>query len=152
MKEISHKIGEICRFVLAVAFLGVLVSAAGDATGRLTGEISASLGWNSTDVGTETGVEASTSDSARPDNVPSDNMTHDSRRDHRSASSQITAVILQWDKSESRPRLTQDSECAPASPASTCCGGQPLLTNACQVSSSLGRQFTLVGARPSGTS
>lgn len=152
MKEISRKIGEVCRAALAAVFLVILVSAAGDATGRLSREVSLSLGWGNNQSSRPTRLDGTFQKSTRPDDAPSDRMTRDSRREHRTTSCQITAVILQWDKSESWPRLVQDAESTPVLPVPTCCGDRLLITNTCQVSSSLGRQFTLVGARPSGTS
>lgn len=152
MKELSHRIMEYSRLGLTVLVLGVLVSAVGGSVERVAADLeAATVQWVSSAGGESMrAVVVDTPDDTEP---PGGNMNRTGHSRNPISSPHLTPVILPApDKTENRVRkaLVQPAIEAP----------QPVIsmrqdraqTTPSLVDSQLGRQFTLVGARPSGTS
>ncbi|MFH1687811.1 MAG: hypothetical protein ABIE70_09860 [bacterium] len=151
MNDFSRKIVDISRIVLSLLFLGVLVTSMGSSADRLFGELldEAVLLSGGPGLGT---TSLATTDDPVPAPEGRGKMAPGERSESHRSNSQITPLIIGQDKPPSRLKAAIVDCAESALRRAVDVSQTAVLSTSAAVNSSLGRQFTLVGARPSGTS
>jgi len=150
MKELSRKIFDASRLILALLLLGALAGAVGGSSAeRLMAVI------ETADAGDRIAVAAHLRAAADDDpagDPAAGNMTPGQRRQMPVSQSQLAAVMVPQVQTETRVRADARPEAVsqaerPAPPVVTAAR-----STVAESSPETGRRFTLVGSRPSGTS
>jgi hypothetical protein len=153
MKDISRKIIDTCRLGLSLVFLAILATAVGRNADALFASVAQEVHWSHSGTTAKLAPDVATDEQIPPKSNRGEKMSPDGKQERSGATpSHITPVILQWDKSDSRLKTSRDDNDRVIRRAAVEGAARPLRTTPAQVSASLGRQYTLVGARPSGTS
>lgn len=153
MKELSRKMMDYSRLGLTLLVLGILVSAVGGSVEQVAADLDPSSAETTVSVYTAESMRAVEIDPDEEAESPVGNMNGSGTTRLPSHSQHLTPVILPLqDKTESRIRQTPIQPSIEVPRPVLVIRQERTQTSPCLIDSHLGRQFTLVGAYPSGTS
>lgn len=151
MSDFRRKIMDISRVLVSLLFLGILATSMGSSADRLIGELLDKATLLSGQSSSQATLLTALGDPSKaPENR--ENMTPGERSESHQTNSQMMPLIIGQDKPPSRSKAGAVERGDSGARLTVSVIQYPPLTTSAAVSSSLGKKFTLVGARPSGTS